>query len=269
MASFLDELGMTLFGQKELPEYQQVSSSDLLGRAAGLLPQIGSFNQQVAQQQLGLVPFENQIRSARFGQAINPLQEAYTANILSNLNLGNAIPEDVQQEAIRGALQGSAASGFGLSPGGRALVARDLGLTSMDIGRQRRGEALGALQAFPGERVQGALDPTSAIGLERASIDEANMRRAQEAGLRNSNRAAIISSISEYAKLGGAVLGTAVGSAFGTTGWGSSVGGIMGGVGGAMGGSGAKYGAGAGMQYPGSGGQVMTSVKAAPYTGAY
>lgn len=243
MASFLDELGMTLFGQQELPDYQQVSSGDLLGRATGLLPQIGAFNQQVAQQQLGLVPFENQIRSGRFGSAINPLQEAYTANILSNLNLGNAIPADVQQQAIQGALQGSAASGFGLSPGGRALVARDLGLTSMDIGRQRRGEAFGALQAFPGERVQGALSPTTALGLERASIDEANMRRAQEASLRNSNRAAIISSISEYAKLGGAVLGTAVGSAFGTTGWGKSAEGVLGGLGGAMGGAGGGGGA--------------------------
>lgn len=236
MASFLDELGMTLFGQQELPEYQQTSASDLLTRGQALLPQIGSFNQAVAQQQLGLVPFENQIRAARFGQDINPLQEAYTSNILSNLNLGGQLPQDVQQQAIRGALQGAAASGFGLSPGGRALVARDLGLTSLDLGRQRREEALGALRAFPGERIQGTLSPTTALDLERASIDEANMRRAQEAAVRNSNRAAIISSISQYAELGGSVVGSAFGSAFGTKGMGQGASSILKGLGGRGGG---------------------------------
>lgn len=237
MASFLDELGMTLFNQQELPEYNQVSSADLLNRAQGLLPQMGAFNQQYAQQQLGLVPIENQIRGARFGQAINPLQEAYTSNILSNLNLGNALPEDVQQQAIRGALQGAAASGFGLSPGGRALAARDLGLTSLQVGQQRRDEALGALRAFPGERVKEAISPMTALDMERASIDEANFQRAKEAGLRNSNRQAIVQSISQYAELGGSVVGSAFGSAFGTKGWGEAGSGILKGIGGGGGGS--------------------------------
>lgn len=244
MASFLDELGMTLFNQQEAPEYQQVSSQDLLGRAAGLLPQIGAFNQQYAQQQLGLVPIENQIRAGRFGTAINPLQEAYTSNILNNLNLGNALPEDVQQQAIRGALQGSAASGFGLSPGGRALAARDLGLTSLQVGQQRRDEALGALRAFPGERVKEAMSPMTALGLERAQIDEANFQRAKEAGLRNANRQAIVSSISQYAELGGSVVGSAFGSAFGTKGWGEAGSGILKGIGGAAGSAGGGGGGG-------------------------
>ncbi len=264
MASFLDELGMTLFNQQELPEYNQVSSQDLLSRAQGLLPQIGSFNQAIAQQQLGLVPYENQIRGARFGQAINPLQEAYTSNVLSNLNLGNALPQDVQQEVLRGALQNSAASGFGLSPGGRALAARDLGLSSLDVGRQRREEALGALRAFPGERIQGTLSPTTALDLERASIDEANMRRAQEAGLRNANRAAIISSISQYAELGGSVIGSAFGSAFGTKGYGSALGGALKGLGGGSkgGGGGLGYGTGYGQSYPNASGGVSRSITA-------
>lgn len=232
MASFLDELGMTLFNQQELPEYQQVSSQDLLGRAQGLLPQIGAFNQGVAQQQLAMVPYENQIRAARFGQAINPLQEAYTSNILSNLNLGNQLPQDVQQQAIQGALQGAAASGFGLSPGGRALVARDLGLNSLQVGQQRRNEALNALQSFKAQPIEGQLSPTTALDLERRSIDEANFRRSQEAGLRNANRQAIIQSISQYAELGGSVVGSAFGSAFGTKGWGQAGSGILKGIGG-------------------------------------
>lgn len=261
MASFLDELGMTIFGQQELPDYQQVSSADLLGRAQGLLPQIGAFNQAVGQQQVGLIPIEQQLRAGRFGSAINPLQEAYTNNILANLNLGSSLPQDLQQEVIRGALQGAAASGFGLSPGGRALVGRDLGLSSLEIGKQRRQEALSALQAFPGQRVEGQFSPVRALDLERASIDESNFRRAQEAGLRNANRAAIISSISQYAELGGSVVGSAFGSAFGTKGYGSAIGGALKGLGGSGG------GAGAGMSYPTGGGNVQESIRAEAYTG--
>lgn len=159
----------------------------------------------------------------------------------------------MQQQAIQGALQGAAASGFGLSPGGRALVARDLGLTSLDIGRQRREEALGALRAFPGENIRGTLSPTTALDLERASIDEANMRRAQEAALRNANRAAIISSLQSYAETGGAVVGEVIGHAFGTSGIGKGAGSVLSGVGG---------GAGAGSAAAGAGGGVSTAFQA-------
>lgn len=241
MASFLDELGMTLFGQNELPDFQQVSSADLLGRSQSLLPQIGEFNRAIGQQQVGLIPIEQQLRAGRFGSAINPLQEAYTSNILANLNMGSALPEDLQQEVIRGALQGSAASGFGLSPGGRALVGRDLGLSSLELARQRRGEAFNALQAFPGQRIEGQLSPTTAIDLERNSIDVANQRRAQEAGLRNANRAAIIASLKSYAETGGAIAGEVIGHAFGTSEIGSGAGSLLSGIG--SGGSAAGAGA--------------------------
>lgn len=227
------------FGQQDLPDFEQVSGSELLGRAQGLLPQIGSFNQAVAQQQLGLVPFENQIRAARFGQAINPLQEAYTANILANLNLGSALPDDLRGEVIRGALEGSAASGFGLAPGGRALVARDLGISGTNLARSRREEALGALRAFPGERVQGTLSPTTAIDLERQSIDIANQRRSQEAALRSANRSAVYESLSKYA-------GIIVGEAFGVRGAGQGFSSVLQGLGGAAGSAGGSGAIGAG-----------------------
>lgn len=254
MADFLGDLGKTIFGQQDLADYNQVSSADLLGRATGLLPQIGAFNAAVGQQQVGLIPIEQQLRGGRFGQAINPLQEAYTSGILSNLNLGNALPADLQQEVLRGALQNSAASGFGLSPGGRGLVARDLGLSSLDIGKQRRGEAFSALQAFGPQAIEGQLTPTTALDLERRSIDEGNMRRQAEASNRNANRAAIISSLSQYAELGGSVFGSAVGSAFGTKGMGSGFSSILGGLGG-------KGGAGPGRTYATAGGGVQTSIR--------
>lgn len=231
MASFLDDIGNTIFQQQDLAEFQQVSPADLLSRASGLLPQIGAFNLAAAQQQAGLVPIENQIRGLRYGEAINPLQATYTQNILDNLNMGNQLPDDVQQQVIQNALQGSAASGFGLSPGGRALVGRDLGLTSLDIGGQRRNEALNALKAFPGERIQPALSPMTALDLEQQSIDVANQRRAQEAGVRNSNRMAVMSSLAQYAELGGSVFGSAVGSAFGTKGIGTGFSSILSGLG--------------------------------------
>lgn len=249
MASFLDELGKTIFNQQDLAEFQQVAPTDLLGRAQGLLPQVGRFNQGVAANQLALAPYQNQIRGALYGQAINPLQEAYTSNILSNLNLGNQLPADVQQQVLQGALQGTAASGFGLSPGGRALVGRDLGLSSLDIGRQRRGEAFNTLNAFKAPEIQDQLTPVTALQLEQNAIDTANEQRFRETANRNANRQAIIQSLSQYAELGGSIFGSAVGSAFGTKGFGSMLSGIGGRSAGGAGMGSSIGGGGGGMGY--------------------
>lgn len=261
MASFLDEIGKTIFGQQDAADYKQYNAGEQLAAAQGLLPQIGSFNQQVAQQQLGLIPIQNQMRGALYGQAINPLQSTYTQSILDNLNLGNQLPADVQQQVIQNALQGSAASGFGLSPGGRGLVGRDLGLSSLQIGGQRRAEALGALNSFRAPELQGQLSPTTALDMQMNELQSQNFKSAQDASLRNANRAAIISSLSQYAELGGSVFGSAVGSAFGTKGMGSGFSAILGGLG--KGGAG-RFSAGEGSNYVGDGGQVMTSTRAMP-----
>ena len=193
-----------------------------------MLPQIGAINQEFARQQIPLTQIGNQIRETR-APGIGAIQSGYLGQILSNLNLGNQLPEDVRQEAIRGALQGAAGSGFGLSNAGRGLVARDIGLTSTELGRQRRAEASRALQEIPYERPGVAITPMTALDLQQQQFDAENQQRAIEAAERSANRQAIIQSISQYAELGGSVVGSAFGSAFGTKGYGSILGKAMGG----------------------------------------
>lgn len=234
MADFFDELGKTIFQQSDIPDIQTFTPQEQLTATAGLIPQINQINESYAKGQVPLVDIENQIREKRFGPGISDLQKETVGSILGNLRMGSALPDELRRDVIRSALQGNVASGFNLTPGGRALVARDIGTTGEALGRSRRAEAMGALQAFPGEKIGQALTPLTALELERGRIQEENSKRAYEAEARAANRRAVISSISQYAELGGSVIGSAAGSAFGTKGWGSALGGIMGGGGGNM-----------------------------------
>lgn len=64
--------------------------------------------------------------------------------ILADLNLGGELPADVQNAVARGALQGAGGSGVLGSEAGRGLVARDLGLTSLQLQQARQNAALNA-----------------------------------------------------------------------------------------------------------------------------
>lgn len=246
------DLGKLFLGQQDLAPTKAFNAGEQLSAAQGLLPQIGAFNQQLAQQQLGLIPIQNQMRGALYGEAINPLQTQYTQGILDNLNLGNQLPQDVQQQVLQNALQGSAASGFGLSPGGRALAGRDLGLNSLQIGKQRRDEALGALRSFQTPELRNQMGPQTALDLQMASFQDENNRIAQKTANENANYAAIMTSLKGYAETGGAIFGEVLGHTFGTSGMGKSMGGL------------GKFSGGAGQTYAGANGDVMTSSKATP-----
>jgi len=82
----------------------------------------------------------------------SPLLRQAIAKASSDLSLGGALPLDVQNAATRSALakSGSTSGGLGL---GRDLVARDLGLTSLDLQQQRLNNAstLGNAEAALGQ----------------------------------------------------------------------------------------------------------------------
>lgn len=79
----------------------------------------------------------------------NSLLEESASRILNNLKLGGALGADVQQQAVKAALERGGAAGISGSGAARGLVARDLGLTSMAVENQRIGQAqqAGAQQA--------------------------------------------------------------------------------------------------------------------------
>lgn len=64
--------------------------------------------------------------------------------ILGDLNLGGSLSAETQNAVVRGALSGAGRSGVIGSEAGRGLVARDLGLTSLQLQQARQNAALQA-----------------------------------------------------------------------------------------------------------------------------
>lgn len=76
----------------------------------------------------------------------SPLFKAATDKIASDLALGGNLDPETQAAVVRGALSGAGRSGIIGSQAGRGLTARDLGLTSIQLGQARTNAALGAGQ---------------------------------------------------------------------------------------------------------------------------
>lgn len=74
------------------------------------------------------------------------LFQSATDKILADLNLGGKLDAETQAAVTRGALQGAGGAGILGSQAGRGLVARDLGLTSLQLQQARQQAALQAGQ---------------------------------------------------------------------------------------------------------------------------
>lgn len=76
------------------------------------------------------------------GAAVNnPLTVGSLNSILNSLNKGGKLDPDVQAQAVQAALQKGGAAGISGSGTGRGLVARDLGLTSLQLLQSRQNQA--------------------------------------------------------------------------------------------------------------------------------
>lgn len=163
MADFFSDVFDAFTGQQSTPQQTIIGTNDLLGQTGQLLtsqiaPQTIAYNQMLAPAltdvQLGV---ERQYNPYAFD-----LRSSTTKSILDNLGLGTSLPPEIQDLVVKNALEGSAASGFGVSQGGRGLVARDLGLTGLDLARSRRQEALGAVNSSPS--LNSLYNPSSPYG---------------------------------------------------------------------------------------------------------
>lgn len=85
--------------------------------------------------------------------------------ILADLNLGGQLSADTQSAVVRGALQGAGGAGVLGSEAGRGLVARDLGLTSLQLQQARQNAALQAGQIQSQLGLQQAQQYLQALGL--------------------------------------------------------------------------------------------------------
>lgn len=299
MADFFTDIFDAVTGQKAVPQQTIIPTSDLLSQSYGALsaqaaPGLIAFNRALAP---GLMDVQLGVER-QYDPNIATLRGATTKSILDELSLGGTLGQELQEQVVRNALEGNAASGFGVGQGGRGLVARDLGLTSLDLAGRRRAEALHAVRTSPqlNELYNAAsytgLGANMAAGIgmdirgvQAAQDDYANMKE----DIRRKNFASLINT-------GGRIIGTVVGGMYGGT-MGAQMGGNIGGSmitgsgvagqgeqqqqgGGGMGGNqftsllsgwfggggigGPKYGIGAGQQYAGPSGGVQTSVRASP-----
>ena len=145
MFDFLGDFGSGATGQRAIPTRSQISPGDLYQGMAGSVGPLSSINRDWN---------NNRARNANEVEDIyNPLQRnlrgTTTKSILDELNLGGNLSQEDQDFVTKKALQGNVASGFGISPGGRGMVARDLGLRSLDLRNNRMDRARGFLAENP------------------------------------------------------------------------------------------------------------------------
>lgn len=235
---------------------QIMSTQDLLGQTYGALqstvPGVLAYNQALAP---GLTDIQLGVQNQIFGPAANKLQQNTYQSILDQLNLGSQLPADVQQQVIQNALQSSGMSGFGVSPGGRGLVARDLGLTSLDLLNQRQNLALGAVNQLPLSHYQyqpsGFMTPQDIAGDIRGVQAQQQQNEAMASAQKSNAFSNLFKTGLQIAgtvaggffggpvgAMAGGALGTAAGGLFGGgSGGGSAIGGPGAGIGSAGGSS--------------------------------
>lgn len=183
MADFFGDLFDSVTNQQVAPQQTIIPTNELLGQSFGALtstvaPGILGFNQALApgltDVQLGVANQIDPSILANFRGA--------NKSILDQLNLGGSLDQELQNQVVTNALEGNAASGFGVGVGGRGLVARDLGLTSLDLLRRRQQDALAAGTSGVGVS-KSFYDPSrySELGLGVAAGIADNIQQVQAA----------------------------------------------------------------------------------------
>ncbi len=137
MAGFGD-LFNAITGQKELAPYSELTLQDAMGKAVPLAANSNIQYNDILQPALAR---QGLASSNQVNPYANQLEQATTKSILDQLNLGGELPDEIKQQVQRSALGSGISSGLGISPAGRGLVARDLGLTGLDLLNQRIGRA--------------------------------------------------------------------------------------------------------------------------------
>lgn len=226
MANFLGDLFDSITNQQATPQQTIISTNDLLGQgyntATGLAPQVAALNKAYQPIMTGnQLASENQV----FGPAANQVQKGVYQSILDNLNLGNAVPTDLQDLITTNTLQQLGRSGIGSADAGKLFGARSLLSAGLDLGKERRAEALGAANILPSTRFTpptlGIPDPMQISGM----IDQEQAARDNYANLQEDIRRENFSSL---INTGGRILGTVAGGIFGGP-MGASIGGNIGG----------------------------------------
>lgn len=226
MADFFTDLFDAVTGQQATPQQTIIPTSDLLsqtyGQLQGQVPNVLAYNRALAP---GLTDIQLGVQDQIFGPAANQLQKQTYQSILDNLNLGGSISPELQDLITTNILQGNTRSGLGTSEAGRLFGARSLLSAGIDLGTQRRNEALRATNLLPSSsytyQPQGLFSPGEVAGDIRGV-------QAQQDELANLTEDIRRQNFSSLINTGGRIAGTVVGGIYGG-GAGAQIGGQIGG----------------------------------------
>lgn len=213
-----------LLGQQRIPEFSNPTFSDVISQIRGQLADSTAleldYNHRMA---APLVQIQREAENA-YDPLQGALREATTSSILNDLNLGGGLPPDVMASILQSGYERGAASGLGGSGSGRSLVARDLGLTSLDLLRNRQDRAASYSRSAPS--LDQLYTPTQEFTPGAIAGFNTNRNNAQNAyqqlvaSLKSTND---FNAINTPIQIGSQAAGTAVGAAFGT----NSMGGVL------------------------------------------
>lgn len=237
MADFFSDLFDSVTNQQVAPQQTIIPTNELLSQSYGALsgqvaPGLVSWNQALAP---GLTDVQLGVTNQLDPSILSNLRGA-NKSILDQLNLGASLGQELQEDVVRNALEGSAASGFGVGVGGRGLVARDLGITGLDLLRRRQQDALqaGTTGTQLGQSFYNPLQ-YSALGQDAAAGIANNIQQVQAAkdelaniteNVRRQNFSALINT---GGRIAGMVVGGVVGAYTGNAAGGVQAGGEIGG----------------------------------------
>lgn len=226
MASFFTDLFDAVTGQQSTPQQTIIPTNDLLNQTYSQLssqaPNVLAYNQRLAP---GLTDLQLGVQNQIFGPAAGELQQKTYQSILDNLNMGGSVPPELQDLITTNILQQGTRSGVGTSGVGRLFGARSLLSAGLDLDRQRRQEALGAVSRLPTSSYtynpQGIMDAGAVAGdirgVQAAQDELANLTE----DIRRQNFSSLLNT-------GGRIAGTVIGGIYGGAA-GAQIGGQIGG----------------------------------------
>ena len=210
-----DNIVSGFFGQSEQPEFKNPSPDDILNQIIGSAPKIADatvdYNRRLA---TPLAQLQRQVEDIYDPNQGN-LREQTTASILQQLGLGGKLPQDVINTITQTGLEKGQAAGIGKGISGRNLVARDLGLASLDLLNNRIDRASSYTRSAP---TSNQLFQPQSLGIDPGGfgnlvVGNANTQNAQNqynAQLRSQNNANIfqtpLNNLTKLAGIAGSVL---------------------------------------------------------------
>jgi hypothetical protein len=190
--AFFDDIFGGLFGQQKTPQYKPLSVDEILGQVSASLPTLA--NQNLDYNERLAAPLTRIQRQAEdvYDPNQGRLREATTTSILNELGLGGALPRDIQDQVIQNAFENAGGAGIGTSQAGRNLVARDLGLTSLDLRNQRLDRAAQITRSAPSLNQifspRETLSPSDVANLFVSGENAQNQAAQEQAAIESQNR---------------------------------------------------------------------------------